>query len=585
MAERYKIISEKDYTNYIFENCPIRIETIRILADSKTKKNLVQFKLINISDKAIDNITLKAIGYDVTDTALITVDDVLLGALDVKHREAFGGRNPIEMDVPRISYAKLFIKRVVFKDGEEWLGAEEGIEIEADRKKEIDFPENLYIELKKCADTYKFKAKCMYEEHEKYWRCSCGHLNNLTSDKCYYCGTHANVLKQCFSEDYLLNKSEEAEIANKNKIYELAKKAEAYETENKLQEAVKYYNQIKEWKDSKEHIELCLQKIADIKEKREEQIREEERRKAKKQKIHRIIKGICAVAVVIAIAVAVLFNNVFIPRDNYSKAEKLLEDRKYDRALTYYEGAKGYADSKEKIEYAKKCIEEEQLKIEVDQLKNELEKLFENFTDNENKIKEKVHRLDEIHIDMDAYYYYEGRISLSGDEVNGKLALKYFKQIKNPDKCKNLDYYIKVSKDDVLFEKIDSLLNKQKFNEALKRIKNFYYPNDYSYAIKTIKKAINTEMLGAYKLTSGVQWGENKYIHIAIEEGEISCYVWKNAHYTAYQQGSLRFRYYKKSKKIECIYSNEVIAVVQKTGKNTITCTSEDGVGYYKRVK
>lgn len=48
-------------------------------------------------------------------------------------------------------------------------------------------------------------------------------------------------------------------------------------------------------------------------------------------------------------------------------------------------------------------------------------------------------------------------------------------------------------------------------------------------------------MLGAYKLTSGVQWGENKYIHIAIEEGEISCYVWKNAHYTAYQQGSLRF--------------------------------------------
>ena len=111
MADRYRIISEKDYTNYIFEDYPVRIETIRILADGKTKKNLIQFKLINISDEIIDNITLKAVGYDVTDTELITVDDVLLGALDMKPREAFGGQNPIEINDPRVSYAKLFIKK------------------------------------------------------------------------------------------------------------------------------------------------------------------------------------------------------------------------------------------------------------------------------------------------------------------------------------------------------------------------------------------------------------------------------------------------------------------------------------------
>ena len=59
MADRYKILSEKDYTNYIFENYPVRIETIRILADNKTKKNLVQFKLSNISDEINFNSLLR----------------------------------------------------------------------------------------------------------------------------------------------------------------------------------------------------------------------------------------------------------------------------------------------------------------------------------------------------------------------------------------------------------------------------------------------------------------------------------------------------------------------------------------------
>ena len=163
MADRYKILSEKDYTNYIFENYPVRIETIRILADNKTKKNLVQFKLSNISDEVIDNITLKTVGYDLTDTPLITVDDFMLGALEIKPKEAFGGQNPIELDDPRVSYAKLFIKRVVFKNGEEWSGEEETTGVEADtEEKEIVFQEKLRKELNKCADNYGFQTKCMF---------------------------------------------------------------------------------------------------------------------------------------------------------------------------------------------------------------------------------------------------------------------------------------------------------------------------------------------------------------------------------------------------------------------------------------
>lgn len=305
MADRYKIISEKDYTNYIFENYPVRIETIRILADNKTQKSLVQIKLINISNEIIDNITLKVAGYDVTDTELVTVDDVSWGALNVKPCEAFGGQNPIEIDDSRVSYAKMYIKRVAFKTGEEWNNTEESMGIEADMKKNIDFSEKLTKELRKCADNYKFQMKCMYEERGNYWRCSCGHINNHTLHKCYYCDAELKVLKQCFSEDYLQKKNEEAEIENKNRIYDLAEQAESFETENKLQEAVGYYNQIKEWKDSEERIELCMRKIEYIKKEREEQIKAEEQRKAMKKKRRKFCYIVSGIVIAIGLVVTI----------------------------------------------------------------------------------------------------------------------------------------------------------------------------------------------------------------------------------------------------------------------------------------
>ncbi|CDB14086.1 MAG: immunoglobulin-like domain-containing protein [Eubacterium sp.] len=281
MTSRYKIISEKDYTNYIFENCPIRIETIRILADSKIKKNLVQFKLTNISDGIIDNVALKVEGYDVTNTKLITIDDVLLGALDVKPREVFGGQNPIELDDPRVSYAQLYINRIAFKNGEEWYGTEKIFGVKAETEEQnIYFQEQLDRELEKCAGIYKFQTKCMYKKYDKYWRCSCGHINNLTSKTCYYCGADIHVLSKCFSEGYLKKKVEEAEIARKDKIYIMAKSAEECQTEKKLQEAIDAYKQIKEWKDSGKRLELCLQKMAEFKAEREEyEIKAKKRKK------------------------------------------------------------------------------------------------------------------------------------------------------------------------------------------------------------------------------------------------------------------------------------------------------------------
>lgn len=301
MADRYKILSEKDYTNYIFENYPVRIETIRILADNKTKKNLVQFKLSNISDEVIDNITLKTVGYDLTDTPLITVDDFMLGALEIKPKEAFGGQNPIELDDPRVSYAKLFIKRVVFKNGEEWSGEEETTGVEADtEEKEIVFQEKLRKELNKCADNYGFQTKCMFGKYDRYWRCSCGHINNLTSKSCYFCGAQIDVLGKVFSEEYLQKLADETEVSQKDNIYNMAKQAECEETENKLQEAINYYKQIKGWKDSEEHINICMQKLIDTKEKIEKEQKENQKKKRRKALI---IGGIAIIAVGIVVGI------------------------------------------------------------------------------------------------------------------------------------------------------------------------------------------------------------------------------------------------------------------------------------------
>ena len=116
----------------------------------------------------------------------------------------------------------------------------------------------------------------------------------MTSKSCYFCGAQIDVLGKVFSEEYLQKLADETEVSQKDNIYNMAKQAECEETENKLQEAINYYKQIKGWKDSEERINICMQKLIDTKEKIEKEQKENQKKKRRKALV---IGGIAIIAV------------------------------------------------------------------------------------------------------------------------------------------------------------------------------------------------------------------------------------------------------------------------------------------------
>lgn len=204
MSNRYNIVKEKSYENYIFENHPVRVEVARILKDEITGHKLVQYKLKNISDDEIDNVTIKVVGYDISNTVLEIIDNFSLADVNAKPKSFFGGENPIVIEDSRVAGVKIIIKSVVLKSGKEWINAEDfsGVEIEVQRET-ISYTPSQKRELDTIGLKYKFVTKNMFKEYENYWVCSCGKLNSINDSKCYDCDADIEVLREYFDEKYL----------------------------------------------------------------------------------------------------------------------------------------------------------------------------------------------------------------------------------------------------------------------------------------------------------------------------------------------------------------------------------------------
>lgn len=175
---------------------------------------------------------------------------------------------------------------------------------------------------------------------------------------------------------------EKAEDCRKDAIYRFAvsqmKKAEIPEYE----EAIKNFETIQEWKDAKEQIRVCQEKIREL---RDIQAEEEEKvRQAAKRKTQRVFLGVAGgvVAVCLIIIVAFWVKNVYLPDsrykeglslmqagDNsgaiqvftelgdykdvaeylpslyYAQGQKALEEKNYRQAVFSFAAAQGYEDS------------------------------------------------------------------------------------------------------------------------------------------------------------------------------------------------------------------------------------------------
>ena len=165
---------------------------------------------------------------------------------------------------------------------------------------------------------------------------------------------------------------EKAEICRKDAVYSTAKSNMIGEKVASYEEAIKVFQTISGWKDSDEQIYACQKKIEEIKAKEEadrlEAERKAEERRIAAEKAAKKRKKAFAIGtpiVAACIAFLIVLTTVIIPNSKYNAAVALMNNKKYDEAITAFEAMDGYKDSENQLEncYIGKYGEEKWNKI------------------------------------------------------------------------------------------------------------------------------------------------------------------------------------------------------------------------------
>lgn len=142
-----------------------------------------------------------------------------------------------------------------------------------------------------------------------------------------------------------------AENCHKDSIYIKACQYISSETIESLNDAIKEFERIREWKDSADRIKKCKKQIEILEEEERSKAEEAEQNriaaeKARKKKI--MIATITTTAAVLIVSGFVVAGKVIIPNVKYNNAITLIEKGSYDEASEILTALGSYKNSKEK---------------------------------------------------------------------------------------------------------------------------------------------------------------------------------------------------------------------------------------------
>lgn len=160
---------------------------------------------------------------------------------------------------------------------------------------------------------------------------------------------------------------ERAEIMRKEAIYQTALKSLKNPAFNKvsLENAIKGFTSIKEYKDSESKIIECKSRI-------ENGLKELEKQKKKKQKTALIVTPI----LLIIIGIVIYYVTAVVPKNNYATAEELFNNKSYIEAYHLFIKA-NIEDSQEK---AKECLYQQALRYLEEENQDAANQLLEEIT-------------------------------------------------------------------------------------------------------------------------------------------------------------------------------------------------------------
>lgn len=153
---------------------------------------------------------------------------------------------------------------------------------------------------------------------------------------------------------------ENSEIASKDELLAIAKRAMQENTVHGYRMAIKRIESLGSWHDADECLSVCKKELAEL-EAREKLEREKAEKKQKRTQRIAIIVSLAVVAVPLMLVFVV---NFVVPRVEYGRAERLMEDGQYQEAVDAFEALDGYGDSKAQINecrylYALQLMEDE----------------------------------------------------------------------------------------------------------------------------------------------------------------------------------------------------------------------------------
>ncbi len=163
-----------------------------------------------------------------------------------------------------------------------------------------------------------------------------------------------------------------SEVACLNKAYKNACNLLECNDRSSLENALKILEEIRDWLDSTALIEKCNQKLEDLAATQKQQ---EEKKKESRKKLKKL--SAFAIAALIVVLALIAFVHFIVPKIEISRklkeAEILVQNGKYDEAITIYKSFEDYTEKEDKIKEAK------YLKAEKLQSEGKLSEAFDIF--------------------------------------------------------------------------------------------------------------------------------------------------------------------------------------------------------------
>lgn len=319
MESKYAVIDDiKAQKRY--EDSPVEILRFQILQDIEDGKKFLRYTMKNIGDKVIKAVHISIFCYDSYGNKTDEIVGFEYKSVFAKREECFGEDCVIPLTHMMSEKFDLYINHVFFEDKTVWNSI---------RILNLEHPQQLMSEYP-LFEVMKFacqkagiarQAKYIPDIIDRFWRCTCGQVNQSNANQCINCKTDRTILNEVFHEENLKQMQKMLE-QEKKQIKEEKIQERNKEIKHKLQGNT---NNIKQW----------------------------------------VKVAVPIMAGVIVFSIAAFIGNKFVfPVYYYENAQKQLEAGQYILAQRQFQKSKNYKNAEQFQKYASVLSEIEQIKDE-----------------------------------------------------------------------------------------------------------------------------------------------------------------------------------------------------------------------------